>query len=650
MTKLLENSQFPQAIHNFSTEQKEQLAKEVREKIIQTCSKTGGHLAPSLGTVDLTIALLSIFDPLKDQVIWDVGHQSYAWKILTDRRENFHTLRTYQGLSGFSKPSESPYDHFIAGHASTSISAALGKAYARDLKHENNHVIAVIGDGALTGGMAYEALNHAGELKKQMIVILNDNNMSIAPNVGALSQFISSNLSNNWVLQIKKKIRDFCYAYPKFGKRLLKFFKKGEQSFKVFFTPGSLFEAFDFNYIGPVDGHNIEQLTLHLQKATSAQMLNQPVLLHIKTTKGKGYAPAEMKPSSFHAVSAFEPESGLTPPSYEREVYYSATQGFSHALSVLAPKDDKIVTITAAMMDGTGLSEFAQNYPERFIDVGICEQHAITFAAGLASDGYKPIIAIYSTFLQRAYDQIIHDVCLQNLPVVFCLDRAGLVGEDGPTHHGVFDLTFLRSIPNMHIIVPADPQEILSCLASALHLNAPVALRYPRGKNRMPFTQNSDYEIFDAGVGEFLYPDEISVANSLPKASASPIKNKNKVCIIAIGTGMPLGLIASSKHYANDEEIIPIFNARWVKPLPTKQLDEIANNFERLIIIEENTQVGGFSSAIVEYYSDTHQINHLHIERVALPDAFIEHGKTEILKEKYNLSSEHILSLIEKTS
>ncbi len=646
MFNLLENNDFPKAIQNFSLEEKEELAKEVREVIIQTVSKRGGHLAPSLGVVDLTIALLSIFDPTHDKIIWDVGHQSYAWKILTDRYKQFETLRSYGGISGFSKPSESSYDHFIAGHASISISAALGKAYARDLLKEKNHVIAVIGDGALTGGMAYEALNQAGELGKQLIVILNDNNMSISPNVGSLSRFISGNLSNSWALKIKKFIRDSLYDDLKIGKPLLRILKKAEQSFKSFATAGSLFEAFDFNYIGPIDGHNIEQLMYHLKKAISAQKLNQPILLHIKTIKGKGYAPAEERPSFFHAVAGFEPETGLMPPSNERENYPSATESFSNALCTLAKNDDKIVAISAAMTEGTGLKAFNQQYPERCIDVGICEQHAVTFAAGLASEGFKPIVAIYSTFLQRAYDQIIHDVCLQNLHVTFCVDRAGLVGEDGPTHHGVFDLTFLRSIPNMNILVPSRPDTFLDCLATALSLNEPIALRYPRGKSRMPLSTNTEeYTIIPKGEGEFIYPR---------KAPCKELKENKKTseaiseipCIISIGSASNLAQIASEIYYEETLKIAPVFNACWVKPLPAKQLDSIANNFKNLILIEENTEIGGFTSAILEYYNDTKQIQKLNIDRIALPDVFIEHGNVNDLRERYSLSIQSIVNLI----
>ncbi len=635
MPTLLEDCAFPHGIKNLSSADKKILATEVREKIIQTVAKNGGHLAPSLGTVELTIALLSVFNPSEDKIIWDVGHQAYAWKILTDRRDSFHTLRTYKGISGFTKPSESPYDHFIAGHASTSISAALGKAYARDLMDKDNHVIAVIGDGSLTGGMAFEALNQAGELGKQLIVILNDNNMSISPNVGAFSEFVSSNLSKNWVLRIKKAIRDFCYNHLSFGRKLLNFFKKGEQSFKVFFTPGSLFEAFDFNYIGPVDGHNTDQIIQHLKTAISAQKLNQPILLHLKTKKGKGYTPAEVNPSIFHGVSPFDPTTGIVHKSKSNTPTSSATDALSKAIVDLAAKDEKIIAITAAMLQGTGLSEFSCTYPERCIDVGICEQHAVTFAAGLASEGFKPVIAMYSTFLQRAYDQIIHDVCLQNLHVIFCIDRAGLVGEDGPTHHGVFDLSFLRTIPNMRIIVPANPTEIADCLATALAINAPIALRYPRGKAPYALPKLHDYTVLEEGLGEFIYP-EIQDNSS---------KNE-KSCIIAIGAGVDISLKASADFYVKNQILTPIFNARWVKPLPLTQLDEIAQKYEHIIIVEENTLVGGFSSAIIEYYSDSKQIQKLSIDRVALPDEFIEHGAVNILKEKHKFTSEQILALL----
>ncbi len=644
---LLEKKHTPEAVKSLSSKEKIELAAEVRKKIVDTVSKTGGHLAPSLGVVDLTIALLSVFDPLKDKIIWDVGHQAYAWKILTDRYDNFHTLRQKDGVAPFPKPSESPYDHFIAGHASISISAAIGKAHARDLRKDNSHVVAIIGDGALTGGIAYEALNQAGELKKQIIVILNDNNMSISPNVGSFSRFISGNLSNSLSIRIKRWIRDFLYSKPSMGKGMLKFLKKGEQSFKAFTTPGSLFEAFDFNYIGPVDGNNIEQVIRHIEIAKSALKLNQPVLLHLKTLKGKGYQPAEFDPSSFHSTGGFEPETGLvsSPKSSTRTNYLSPTDAFSHAICKLAENNNKITAITAAMIAGTGLHKFKEKYPNRCIDVGICEQHATTFAAGLASEGFSPIVAIYSTFIQRAYDQIIHDICIPNLPVVFCLDRAGLVGEDGATHHGMFDLSFLRSVPNMHIIVPSSPEDILDCLATAIALKAPVALRYPRGKVAKECILPESYNIIPLGEGEFLYPNSTETTKDLDLSLL--YTREENACIITIGTAKNIAIEASKTYFETKKKTIPVFNARFVKPLPKAQLREIAEHFSHIIIVEENTEVGGFSSAILEYYNDTHLIQNIKIDRLALPDIFIEHGTRQELHDMYNLNAKGILDLLD---
>ncbi len=643
MPNLLENYNFPQDIKNFTSQEKVELAKEVREVIIETVLQNGGHLAPSLGTVELTIALLSVFNPNKDKVIWDVGHQSYAWKILTDRYKNFKTLRTHGGISGFPNPNESPYDHFIAGHAATSISAALGKAYARDLLETDSHVIAVIGDGSLTGGMAFEALNQAGELGKHLIVILNDNNMSISPNVGAVSRFISTNLSNSLALSVKSGIKGVFNDNPT-GNRFLKFLKRGERSFKTFTTSGSLFEAFGFNYIGPVDGHDTEQLIVQLKNAMNAKVLTMPVLLHVKTTKGKGYEPAEKNPTKFHGVASIEPDSGLLKPENSKQTFPSATASFSDAICTLAKKDKSIIAITAAMTEGTGLLPFKQEFPERCIDVGICEQHAVTFAAGLATEGFKPVVAIYSTFLQRAYDQIIHDVCLQNLHVIFCIDRAGIVGEDGPTHHGVFDISFLRSIPNMHILVPSSPNDFLDCFATAINMNCPIALRYPRGKSSIPLHEkNKDYTLIPIGIGEFIYPDSDESYSQLREENT-----QNIPCIITIGEATSFASIATAKILAEENIAVPVFNARWVKPLPKEQLNSIAKNFSKLIIVEENTNAGGFSSAILEYYSDTNQMQNLKIKRLALPDSFVEHGKSSELREKYNISSNAIYSTIKE--
>ncbi|MGN1037939.1 MAG: 1-deoxy-D-xylulose-5-phosphate synthase, partial [Mailhella sp.] len=479
---LLSSLHLPEDIPGLSLPLKQALAQELRDTIIRVVPKNGGHLAPSLGVVELTIALLSCFNPSQDSIVWDVGHQSYPWKLLTGRASSFDTLRRYGGLSGFPNRTESPYDVFGTGHASTSISAALGMAKARDLRQGKEHVIAVIGDGALSGGMALEALNQAGGMGNRLIVILNDNKMSISENTGALSRFLSRNLSHSTVMHIKQHVAKVLSRLPK-GNSIIDIIRKGELSFKSFFTPGMLFEAFQFNYIGPINGHDIAQLERHLN---AAKELDMPVLLHIRTRKGKGYAPAENDPSHFHGVSASVADEISVPP--QPNGWEPSGPGFSKAfgekLCRLAETDSRLFAITAAMPEGTGLQHFQERFPERFADVGICEEHAVTFAAGLAARGFHPVVAIYSTFLQRAYDQIIHDVCLQNLPVTFCLDRAGLVGEDGPTHHGAFDLSWLRVIPNLTLGAPRDEATLQQALALAVNRNTPTALRYPRGSGR----------------------------------------------------------------------------------------------------------------------------------------------------------------------
>ncbi|MBR6673702.1 MAG: 1-deoxy-D-xylulose-5-phosphate synthase, partial [Mailhella sp.] len=481
-TPLLNSLDLPWELKHLSLEQKQALAQELRETIIRVVTANGGHLAPSLGVVELTIALLSCFDASSDPIVWDVGHQSYPWKLLTGRADRFSTLRRYGGLSGFPNRNESPYDSFGVGHASTSLSAALGMAAARDLSGGKEHVVAVIGDGALSGGMAFEALNQAGGMGKRLIVILNDNKMSISENTGALSRFLSRNLSRGTVMNIKQHVARVLSRLPG-GDSVLDIIKKGEVSFKSFFTPGVLFEAFQFNYIGPINGHDIEQLEKHLE---AAKKLDMPVLLHIRTRKGKGYVPAENDPSHFHGISASVPDEVPVPP--QPNGWKPSGPGFSkafgQALCDLAENDRRIFAITAAMPEGTGLEPFRKRFPERFADVGICEEHAVTFAAGLAASGHRPVVAIYSTFMQRAYDQIIHDVCLQNLPVTLCLDRAGLVGEDGPTHHGAFDLSWLRTVPNLAIAAPRDEDSLRDALRAAVSLDQPVALRYPRGSGR----------------------------------------------------------------------------------------------------------------------------------------------------------------------
>ncbi|MFA6810780.1 MAG: 1-deoxy-D-xylulose-5-phosphate synthase, partial [Desulfoplanes sp.] len=502
----------PQDIHALGLEDLTSLAAEIRECIIQTVSKTGGHLAPSLGVVELTLALLKVFDAGKDKLIWDVGHQAYAYKLLTGRADRFHTLRQLGGISGFPRPCESPYDCYGVGHSSTSISAGLGMAVARDLARQRHSVVSIIGDGSMTGGLAYEGLNQAGGLDRNMIVVLNDNEMSISKNVGALSSFLSKRFASRWVMRLKKETEAWITQIPKIGNDLVGYLKRGEDSFKSFFTPGMLFEAFDFTYVGPIDGHNLRELISVFNRVKG---LDGPILVHVLTTKGKGYEPAEKNPSYFHGVGCFEPETGeakkfpaCSLPSY--------TEIFGQTLCRMAAKDDKIVAITAAMPEGTGLTAFAEKFPDRFFDVGICEQHAVTFAAGLASQGYKPVVAIYSTFLQRAYDQIVHDVCLQNLNVTLCLDRGGLVGQDGATHHGAFDFSYLRHIPNLCVMAPKDEGELATLLHTAINHPGPVALRYPRG----------------VGVGAV--PD--AQAASIAIGEGELLKDGTDCCVIAVGS------------------------------------------------------------------------------------------------------------------
>ena len=497
----LEDISDPARLLGLSDAELGRLACEVRERIIATVAANGGHLAPSLGVVELTLALLSEFDLNRDKLIWDVGHQAYAHKLLTGRAAEFSSLRRLGGISGFPRPGESPYDHFGVGHSSTSISAALGMAEARDLAGLRHHVIAVIGDGSLTGGQAFEGLNLAGHMGRRLIVVLNDNEMSISPNVGALSLFLSRTLSSRWVRQTRREVLRFLRSIPRIGQKLAIYAMRGEWSFKSFFTPGMLFEAFRFTYIGPVDGHDIPALRRHLQKAAAVE--DGPVLLHVRTRKGKGYAPAESDPTRFHGVGLFSPETGEALPPAGQKSPPAFTRVFGETLVELAEKDRRIIAITAAMPEGTGTDKFRARFPERFVDTGICEQHAVTFAAGLASQGFRPVLAIYSTFLQRGYDQVVHDVCLQNLPVTFCIDRAGLVGADGATHHGAFDIAYLRHIPNMRLLAPRDEDMLRHALKTALTQDGPCAVRYPRGSG-VGVERKGAPRVLEEGRGEVL--------------------------------------------------------------------------------------------------------------------------------------------------
>ncbi len=622
---LLPEVKTPEIVANMGLEDLQTLAEEVRQLIISTVSMNGGHLAPSLGVVELTLALLKAFHPMDDKIIWDVGHQAYAYKILTGRLEKFHTLRTFGGISGFPRPAESPYDHFGVGHSSTSISAALGMAMARDLKKDDNHVVAVIGDGSMTGGLAYEGLNQAGGEGRKLLVVLNDNEMSISPNVGALSLFLSRKLSNRWFLRFKKDMESRLKQFP-FGEDLVTYAKRTEDSVKNFFTPGMLFEAFRFNYVGPIDGHNIEKL---VEVFEQVKEIDGPVLVHTLTTKGKGYEPAETNPTYFHGVGSFEPETG-TAVKLGPGGFPSYTKVFGDTLCSLAKENDKIVAITAAMPEGTGLACFATNHPDQFVDVGICEQHAVTFAAGLASQGFVPVVAIYSTFLQRSYDQIVHDVCLQNLHVVFCLDRGGLVGEDGATHHGAFDLSYLRHIPNLTIMAPKDEAELQSMLATAVSMNSPVAIRYPRG----------------VGVGVKL----AEMPTILPIGEGELLRDGGDVAVIAIGSRVHPALEAAQELQKEKGIEVSVLNARFVKPLPEAEIVALAKSHSKFVVVEENTKVGGLSSAVLECLADNDLLAGVQMRRVGLPDEFVEHGPQSLLRSKIGLDKngikEAILSLL----
>jgi len=598
------------------------LGEELRRMIIQTVSATGGHLAPSLGVVELTMALLRVFNPARDRIVWDVGHQAYAYKLLTGRLDRFHTLRQLGGISGFPRPCESPFDHFGVGHSSTSISAALGMAAARDLAHQDHKVVAVIGDGSMTAGLAYEGLNQAGGLGKNMVVVLNDNEMSISRNVGALSSFLSRKLSKRWVQRFKKEAENIMRQIPRIGDDLAEYARRSEDSLKSFFTPGMLFEAFRFTYIGPLQGHDMRMLTNVFQQTRE---LEGPILVHVLTKKGKGYAPAETNPTFYHGVGCFEPETGAAR-KFAACSLPSYTEVFGSTLCKLAEKDESIVAITAAMPEGTGVSCFAEKFPERFFDVGICEQHAVTFAAGLASQGIKPVVAVYSTFMQRSYDQIVHDVCLQNLNVTLCLDRAGLVGEDGATHHGVYDLSFLRHIPGLVIMAPCNEPELQHMLATALAFDGPVALRYPRGVGEgAPLTDAP--QILPIGQGELLREGSDGV-------------------IVAVGSRVAPAMEAARMFCEETGREVAVFNARFVKPLPQIQLLELAVAQPFMLLVEENALPGGFGSAVLELLADHDALSGLRVKRLGVPDSFVEHGSQKQLRAKLGINRDGIIAAL----
>ena len=615
--KFLKMVNSPEDLKKLKISHLKALAEEIRKYIIEVVSKNGGHLAPNLGVVELTLALHYVFDSPKDKIIWDVGHQCYTHKIITGRKDLFPTLRKYKGIAGFPKRSESPHDILDTGHSSTSISAGLGIVTALRMKEEEGKVIAVIGDGSITAGLAFEALNNTGFRKEDLIVVLNDNEMCISPSVGALSSFVSKRLTGNLARFIKKEVEKLAHKFPG-GDNLVHLLKRGEDVFKIAITPGALFTVLNFEYIGPVDGHNLESL---IEILNNIKKMKGPILFHVITKKGKGYPYAENDPETFHGVGPFDIKTGKvlkspdTPPTY--------TEVFGKTILRLAEIEPRIVAITAAMRLGTGLKDFSEKYPERFFDVGICEQHAVTFATGLALEGFIPICAIYSTFLQRAYDQIIHDVALNNVKVIFAIDRGGLVGEDGPTHHGSFDLSYLRLIPNFTIMAPKDENELQHMLYSALRYSGPVAIRYPRS----------------SGEGVDLDWD----FKEIPFGKAELLKDGKDITVIAIGNTVYQALKVAEELEKEDISLA-VINARFVKPLDENLILDFAKKTGKIITVEENTLIGGFGSAVCEFLADKNVS--VKIKRIGLPDKFIEHGDLKTLKKNYGLTSECIKQVV----
>ncbi len=616
--KILENITSIDDIKKLSYEELNDLAKDVRDVIIDSTSKNGGHLASSLGVVELTIALIVSFDFPKDKIIWDVGHQSYAYKILTDRREAFSELRSFGGISGFPKRKESPYDSFDTGHSSTSISAGLGMCVARDLNKDDYKIVTVIGDGALTGGMAFEALNNVSNLKSNYIIILNDNEMSISKSNGGLNKALLGVRSSTRYSELKKNLKSKLESNA-FGRIIKKVLVTVINIFKqIIASEGMFFENLNINYVGPIDGHSIKQMHDAIEKAKNS---DEPIVIHVKTKKGKGYKPAEDNPTYYHGVGPFEKESGKVISKSEGKSY---TKVFSEKLISLAKNDDKIVAITAAMSDGTGLKEFSEIYPDRFFDVGICEQHAVTFAAGIALNGIVPIVCVYSSFLQRAFDQIIHDVCLQNQHVVFAIDRAGLVGADGETHQGIFDISYLRLIPNMTIMAPKNDLELEMMLEYAIYkIDGPVAIRYPRGVAYSELHDKNDEIVL--GKSEILYD------------------GKN-IGIFALGSMVSTAIHIREKLKSKGVDAM-VVNARFAKPIDLSMIDIMCNsNISELVVMEEGVLNGGMGQEIEDYVHDKNY--NIKVTLITLPDAYVEHGNVSKLREALGIDSDSILKRI----
>ncbi|OMF34262.1 1-deoxy-D-xylulose-5-phosphate synthase [Paenibacillus sp. FSL H8-0548] len=612
---LLDQINGPQDLKNLTIAQLEQLAGEIRQFLIENLSVTGGHLAPNLGVVELTLAMHYLFNSPEDKFIFDVGHQSYVHKILTGRKDRFDTLRKYKGLCGFVKRAESEHDVWEAGHSSTSLSAAMGMALARDLKGESNRVVAVIGDGALTGGMALEALNHIGHEKKDLIVILNDNEMSIAPNVGAMHHYLGKIRTDRHYHKAKEELQQLLNKIPAIGGKLAKTAERFKDSLKYLLVSGILFEQFGLTYLGPVDGHDIEQM---LDIMRQADAMPGPVLVHVLTVKGKGYSPAEADSFKWHGITPYKIESGqvlkaVGPPMY--------TDVFGQMLIELAEKDERIVAVTPAMPGGSGLLPFAAKFPNRMIDVGIAEQHAATMSGALALEGMKPVFAVYSTFLQRAYDQVVHDICRQNLNVIFAIDRAGFVGPDGETHHGVYDISFLRHIPNLVIMMPKDENELRKMLKTAVDYNdGPIAVRYSR--------------IAGLGVEMEASPE------ALPIGSWETVREGDSGVILAIGPMLQVAEEAA-ELLKRDGSNIQIVNARFIKPLDEKMLLTLAAEGKNIIVLEEGAELGGLGSAVLEFYS-LKGIYGLSVRIIGVPDVFVEHGTINEQRKEIGLTAERV--------
>jgi 1-deoxy-D-xylulose-5-phosphate synthase len=613
---ILEKVNFPADIRGLDLSALNRLSGEIREKIIATVSRSGGHLASSLGSVELTLAIHRVFNTPKDKLVWDVGHQAYAHKIITGRKNLFHTLRQKGGLSGFPTREESPYDVFNVGHSSTSISAATGIAEARCLKNEDFKIVVVIGDGSMTAGMAYEGLNWAGDRKKDIIIILNDNEMSISPNVGALSSYLNRVMTGQTVTRLKAEFKNLLKTIPSIGGQMIRFTQHLEESLKSLIVPGALFEDLGFTYVGPLEGHRLDHLIKNLE---NVREMKGPVLVHVLTQKGRGYAFAEKEPSRFHGVAPFCIETGGTA-ARDHDVP-SYTQVFGRTLLRLARVNPKVVAITAAMCEGTGLDAFAKELPDRFYDVGIAEQHGVTFAAGLSVEGFIPVVAIYSTFMQRAYDQVLHDVCLQKLPVILALDRGGFVGDDGPTHHGLFDYSYLRAIPNMIVMAPKDENELQRMLHTAVACQSPVSVRYPRGP----------------GVGVSL--DDVPVPLEVGRGEV--LCDGTDLAIVAIGATVYPALAAAGR-LRREGISARVINARFVKPLDQALLCEAATSLKRVLTVEENVLMGGFGSAVLELF-EQQDLRDVMIKRLGVPDEFVTHATQAELRAIYGIDEEGIV-------